>query len=75
MVKKHRPCPVPGCCKVVTGRRLMCWDHWSALPMPLQTSIRDTWKRDGLAKAVPMVAGAVSLLARRAERSEARGAE
>ena len=51
---KQRPpstCDAPGCDAIIPRGRLMCRDHWYAVPRPLRLEISKSWKerriRDG----------------------------
>lgn len=59
-------CPAPRCREQVTRSRLMCREHWYALPAPLRSAINETWrnrKRNGLAAWSANVLAAKSYLA------------
>lgn len=44
---KQRPpslCDAPGCDAIIPRGRLMCRDHWYAVPRPLRLEISKAWK-------------------------------
>lgn len=37
-------CDAPGCSVAITRGKLMCRDHWFALPRPLREAIGSAWR-------------------------------
>ncbi len=39
-----RTCDAPGCAVIVPRGKLMCRDHWFAVPRPLRQAITESWR-------------------------------
>jgi hypothetical protein len=55
-------CHAPGCVVDVPHGRLMCREHWYALPRPLRTAINQTWRARQMSAYVVNVQQAQELL-------------
>lgn len=43
-MSKYHDCAVPGCNRQVPASKLMCRDHWFAVPASLRSGINATWR-------------------------------
>ncbi len=45
MSKTHtHKCDAPGCDRIIPRGKLMCGEHWFALPAPLRRAINENWR-------------------------------
>lgn len=55
----HHNCAVSSCGLIVTSDLLMCKEHWSMVPGPMQEAVTRTWRQGGAAAYLAARAAAV----------------
>jgi hypothetical protein len=63
--KSSKPCPYPECAEHISRQFLLCWSHWSALPMSMQDEMTEALRKQGMHVAVKLRDSAIGYLQRR----------